>query len=334
MPFPLAELNMGGQYAIIVTLSNQLRIFSIKAIHGSLFYIPEYGIFQLDEKYRYALGKAEIYFYAQKAANPIDILAFDEFMQFLETKGMATLTMADILALVTKIKRMDIKLEKKAETVKAMLDKNVGGSVQQVIEGLRDGTIDQTAAELAEVELREQNLANRQKIEGYEMLSPQAIQWFNDFFREDIIASKYVDQMISTNQKYKIKASTPLLGIFPQSTTGKRHIMITVVQVGKSRYLEVDPKIKVDNNFEKDEIELASKKFGNFIVKNSGAVYRYGKTRVYVVSVKARRKKPSVSESSTNTAAPVGPDVPQVIEQPKEEKGASLSIFKKRFGLT
>ena len=90
--FPELEIGGGGTYAFIVTLSNRIKIYGVKPIHGRLFNIPDLGIFQLDEKYRYTFKKSEVYFYNQNGCNPLDLQAINEIGQYLEGQHIESLT--------------------------------------------------------------------------------------------------------------------------------------------------------------------------------------------------------------------------------------------------
>lgn len=293
--FPEIELSNGGTYAAVVTLSNRIKIYSVRPIHGRIFIIPDLGVFQLDEKYRYTFKKSEVYFFDQKSCNPLDLQAIEEIRQYLDKEGLPGLTIHDLQNYIYKFRVVEEGKKKLYELYKKLQDKEEIKE-SELLPALLDGTLKRSADHLVALDMRVN--PNLVKLETA-IFSEKTIQWLNDYYSEDVIARYNMFNRLLSERNFRLKPSLPIFGMMPQRTIGKRDIGIIVTN---NRVLELDPKIKVDINENSGLWEVQTEKHGTFKIEETKTRYRYGKTNLYFLAVKTT-KAPTVVEEKEVTVS-------------------------------
>lgn len=287
--FPEIEIGGGGVYAFIVTLTNRIKIYSIKPIHGRLFYIPDLGLFQLDEKYRYTFKKSEVYFYSQSICNPLNIEAINEIGAYLDSQNLSGLTIDHLSHYVNKFRTVD-EIKKKEYELYNKLKADIGESAEgqaALYEKLANGTIRALASHFITLEAKANpNLLSVSQLEGANF-SDDTIQWLNDLYREDVIARNNLLGRTMQEERFKLRSSMPAFGIVPQRTMSKRNIALIILN---NRVIELDPFVKVELDPVSALWIVKTKKHGDFRVEETKTRYRYGKTNIYVVAVKTTPK--------------------------------------------
>jgi hypothetical protein len=280
--FPEIELSNGGTYAAVVTLSNRIKIYSVRPIHGRIFIIPDLGVFQLDEKYRYTFKKSEVYFFDQKSCNPLDLQAIEEIRQYLDKENLPGLTINDLQHYIPKFRVVE-EGKRKLHELYNTLHKAEGIEEKELLPALMDGTLKRTADHLVALEMsKNPNLIKLDKA----VFSEKTIQWLNDYYSEDVIARYNMFNRLLSERNFRLKPSLPIFGMMPQRTIGKRDIGVIVTN---NRMLELDPKIKVDINEETGILEIQTEKHGIFEIQETKTRYRYGKTNIYFLAVKTAK---------------------------------------------
>lgn len=279
--FPEIELSNGGTYAAVVTLSNRIKIYSVRPIHGRIFIIPDLGVFQLDEKYRYTFKKSEVYFFDQKSCNPLDLQAIEEVRHYLDREGLPGLTIHDLQNYIQKFKIVEESKKKQYEVYKSL--QKEGLEEKELLPALLDGTIRRSAEQLVALDMRvNPNLIKLDKA----VFSEKTIQWLNDYYSEDVIARYNMFNRLLSERNFRLKPSLPIFGMMPQRTIGKRDLAIVVTN---NRVLELDAKIKVDINENSGLWEIQTSTHGTFRIEETKTRYRYGKTNIYFLAVKTAK---------------------------------------------
>jgi hypothetical protein len=265
--FPELETSNGGTFAVIITLSNTWRIFQVKPINGTMFYVPDLGMFQLDQEYRYTFGKSEWYFYDQEYCNPISFRALYEIHNYLakQSKKQSTLQLTDLMVYVDKIR----KIEKQKVVIQQAI--KAGATQDQLMQMLNDGSIEYEA----------QKLADSSKPEPKD-LSEYSINWLNQYYREDVVVRYYLLGKIFTDARFTIRSSMPAYGIMPQRTMFKRNIGVAVIN---NRLIKLDPKVTVALDRNTGLWNVKSSIYGDFEIQDAKTRYRYGKTNLYTMMV-------------------------------------------------
>ena len=312
MPFPESTLRKGGIYpwsngrfAFIVTLANELRIYSINPINRRLFYVPDLGMFQLNESHRYILGKSEVYLYHQLSTNPLNLFAIVEISRHLQKEKRKNLDMHDLAIYVDKIRRVEqgkrlidgllssATNDQEAEEIKVKLQNMYSdGSLQYSIEKLADLT---KPKELP--------------------FSNETLDWLNSYYGEDVVNRQFVMLSIIIQEKFRLKASMGVPPVFMGRTSRKSTIALVVIN---DRIIEVDPFAKVEMNAETGDMELVTKHFGVFKIREARTRYKYGKQAVYFVMV--HTKKPVIQALEPDNGKAAGEQVTPQLEPPIARK--------------
>ena len=276
--FPELEISGGGTFAFIVTLSNRIKIYSISPIHGRMFVIPDLGVFQLDEKYRYTFKKSEVYFFNQLNCNPIDIQSFSEIRK---------LELQHPELYIKKVQRVEAK-KKKMHEIYLQLKKE-GASETDLIASVYDGTLEKAAERLVDMEMKMYSEVPKTHISG---LSERAEQWLNDYYREDVVIRYNIFGRILAEPRFKLRASLPVLGFLPMNRTmGKQNLGLIIVN---NRVIELDPTIKVELHPETGISHIKTKQHGDFKVMETDTRYRYGKQNIYLMAVSTKGRMPKM----------------------------------------
>jgi len=282
MPFPLSELNLGGTFAFIVTLDNQLRVYKVAPVYGRIFHVPDLGDFHLDEEYRYILtnGRAEIYFYSQKGTNPNSLQAYNELDDYAKKKEQKCLEMRDICLFVDKFRKVEVG---KAVIERLQNDPNNPITDEQLADILNDANFDFTVEKLTAL--------SKPRPGGEGLPSENAIAWLNSYFKEDCVARLYVLMREITDEKFKMPQSKPVKGFMSYfgATAGKKNIALIVINNSR---LDIDPKVKIEMNYQKGYYELLTKKYGSFDIKEAKTRYKFGRQNIFVVMVDTSDRQP------------------------------------------
>jgi len=79
--FPILEIIWSNSpIAIIKTGDRDLQVIKIKKILGK-FFITKYGVFELDSKYEYRIGKQAIYLFNSTNSKPLDLPSLEKIQQ-------------------------------------------------------------------------------------------------------------------------------------------------------------------------------------------------------------------------------------------------------------
>ena len=89
--FPILEIIWSNSpIAIIKTGDRDLEVRKIKKVLGK-FFITQYGVFELDSKYEYRIGKQAVYIFNATNSKPLDIPALAKIQQMYEKQDVADL---------------------------------------------------------------------------------------------------------------------------------------------------------------------------------------------------------------------------------------------------
>ena len=89
--FPILEIIWSNSpIAIIKTGDRDLEVRKIKKVLGKFFITP-YGVFELDSKYEYRIGKQAVYIFNATNSKPLDIPALAKIQQMYEKQDVADL---------------------------------------------------------------------------------------------------------------------------------------------------------------------------------------------------------------------------------------------------
>lgn len=323
--FPEAEISYGGTYAVIITLNNELMIRQVKPIYGRLFFVKELGVYQLHEEYRYVLGRGEVYFYSQKATNPLSLAYLWELETWLHANGQPELSMSDLGTLVDKIRKVDVEKKILHRLATGDTEKQIPPlSKEELIDMIADGTIDYSARVASELT----------KPDTYKGLSVGAVTWLNSFFKEDIVSRFYLNLRMITDDKYKLVESPTVRNILAmQKTALKKNIALIIINNSR---IVVDPSISVEMDYRKGYYVLQTADYGNFDIIEAKTRYKYGKQNIFVCMVwtgKDKRIKKVVQiqpdegtpsngkvEGTANTTPSAMPEAPAVVSRSKQGK--------------
>lgn len=260
-----------------------MRIHRIKPIYGRLFFVKDLGIFQLDEDYRYILGRSEVYFFAQKCTNPISIAAFVNWQQYAKRHNKRTLDFSDLAKFVDKIRKVEEKRLILMQLRQGNAQENIAPVDNKIIaEMLFEGSIDYQSEKASS---RDMPSKEELKQEG---LEERSIMWLNGFFKEDAVSRFYLNLRQVTDDKFKLPDS-PLVRNYMliQSTTGKQNIVFIIIN---NTIIEVDVNAQLQMNNQKGHYELVTKKYGTFQNIDPQTRYMYGRQRIFIVLVNTSTK--------------------------------------------
>jgi len=89
--FPILEIIWSNSpIAIIKTGDRDLEVRKIRKVLGK-FFITQYGVFELDSKYEYRIGKQAVYIFNATNSKPLDIPALAKIQQMYEKQDVADL---------------------------------------------------------------------------------------------------------------------------------------------------------------------------------------------------------------------------------------------------
>jgi len=270
----------GGTYAILITESGQIDIRKIKTENGLLFYVPEYGIYQINKENRLIYGKSQVYIFDQKAINSLNIEAIVDIRKYLKEKNKTKLDEREAAFLVERLqmKVTEAKLLNDLETLGIKED-------EQLKEMLDKKIID---------------AANREYQELKKNFDDSTVDFLNQYYSVDTMAHTNTWVRIFQHSKMTMKKSGKKMPWWIwQKTIYAPQIALVVID---NRLLDVDTSTSVKLELEPDEktgklktvTYLYSKKYKmKWKVADTKTIYRYRKTRVYVVAVKTEPVKQS-----------------------------------------
>lgn len=89
--FPILEIIWSNSpIAIIKTGDRDLEVRKIKKVLGKFFITP-YGVFELDSKYEYRIGKQAVYIFNATNSKPLDIPSLGKIQQMYEKQDVGDL---------------------------------------------------------------------------------------------------------------------------------------------------------------------------------------------------------------------------------------------------
>lgn len=315
MPFPISEINMGGTFAFILTLNNQLKVIRVVPIFGRLFYVADLGFFLLHEDFRYITknGRSEIYFFTQKGCNPISLAGIVDVKKQLDAEKRKQLELRDLAIYVEKIRRVEIGkalIERmKADIRNQQANQEAPLTEQEQMEILNgillDANFDYT--------VEKANDLARPRPESSK-LNEVTIAWLNAYFNEDPVSRYYLHIRQIIDAKSKLKESKPISGAlsFMGPSMGKKSIAIVCIN---NAVIDFDTKIKVEMNDEKGHAELKSKAYNLTLdIKDAKTRMKFGKQSLYLVMVQTSKgAKPKVDEKKDDPVVVMNPPVPQEV---------------------
>lgn len=285
MPFPELEISHGGTFAFITTVYNQLRIHQVKPIYGRIFFVKDLGVYQLNEEYRYLLGRAEIYWYTQKGINPLSLRAVVDLQKFISDENKQELDINDLAAIVDKIR----KVEQKKKLIE-QLEGQYNATSDQIKEYEASGELENTVNKI---------LANANG-KGYEKLDKRTKAWLNAYFKEDINARFYLEMAMLADEKFKLPTSPQVRNFMPlQKTMAKKNVALIILN--DSRII-VDSSVSVEMDYNKGFFVLKTKEYGDFDIIEAKTRYKYGRQNIFVAMVETGIAKPAEVKEAEKVA--------------------------------
>lgn len=287
-------MSNGKSIAWIITLSNRIKPYTIRSIHERMFLIPDLGLFELDEEFRYRYNKSEVYVYHQKSCRPVDIESMLEVSQKLGTKR--NFSISDLEHYVPKFGRVE-GIKRVLDGLLADLEKEKRVSKLEIMMMLADGSLEEQAEKIHSARLSNKSNEKSKELEvSNGTFSQQTIKWLNSYYREDVVGRNYMYQRLLAEERFRLKPSLPIVGFMPQPSMLKRNIAIVV----NGRQLELDTKVKVEYNHDKNCNVVSTSEHGKFAIQDNETIYRNGKTRMYFVGVKTKHVEKPLEVAQTN----------------------------------
>jgi len=134
--FPYLEIIWSNNpIAIIKTGDRDLQIVKIHKILGK-FFITRFGVFELDSKYEYRIGKQAIYFYNQTNSKPLSLPALQKVQEMYRKN--------DIEDLVKEMKKIDLAIKEAnlsdpLKILEYITREKGGGAIDLATEKMVDG---------------------------------------------------------------------------------------------------------------------------------------------------------------------------------------------------
>lgn len=317
--FPLEAVTRGGTFAFIVTLSNRIAVVSINPINQRLFFVPDLGMFQMDQSYRYILGRSEVFLYHQLSTNPLSLGAIVELTKYLKNKKLSRLDMHDLAIYVDKIRKVEQSKRLIDGLLNTATDEEGTAQIRKYLQEVFDnGSLQYSIEKLADL--------TKPKDKA---LSDQTTDWLNAYYSEDVVSRHFVMlSMIIQEKPYRMKAShAPNMGFnISLKAAGKRNIALVVIN---DAMIEPDFNATIEINDEGIQV-LKTKHFGDFKIKEAKTRYKYGKKQnVYFVMVrtktapteKPREEDDRLLEESADQLSPQLQEAPPVVVHEKKKAG-------------
>lgn len=267
MWFPSFELRYGGgTYAIIITESGAIDIRKIKAENGLLFFVDKLGIYQINKENRLIFGKSQVYIFDQKAINSLNIEALIDINKYLKEKKRSIMSNREVAFLVDSVK-MKVTEARLLEDMEEL--------------GVKD---DPKLKDYLDAKVVD--AANREYKELLSKLDDETVRFLNRYYDVDTMAHQNVWLSIMESSAFKMKKSGKKYPFWPfQMTVATNHIALVIVD---NRILDVDAGIKVNIELEGKNVihYVTSKKYGKFKIADNKTIYRFAKTRVYILAVR------------------------------------------------
>ena len=269
--FPFRALKQGGTFALFATEAGKLDVVKINADRGRLFHC-KYGFFQLNKKYRYQLGKSDIYFYDQKGFNPLDVSALVNIRNYLQLKKVDS---------DNEMKNAPILTEYEISLITSKFQDYLT-STQGVV---RDPNTREVLGLSADAVTLQNILMGK--------LEDNTRTFLDDYFEEDEIAQTNMLSRIPIDMKFRIKESRVAHELIPQKRTwGKKNVALVVIN---NRLLDLVPVDAMQD--EETGLMIIKDRFaqyGTFVVEETKTRYRHGKTNIFIVAVKTIRRPKDV----------------------------------------
>jgi len=303
----MEAVQRGGTFAFIVTLSNRIAVVSINPINQRLFFVPDLGMFQMDQSYRYIMGRSEVFLYHQLSTNPLSLGAIVELTNYLNNLKLNRLDMHDLAIYVEKIR----KVEQSKKLIDGLLstasdEEGIEAVKKYLQQVFNDGSLQYSIEKLADL--------SKPKDKA---LSDHFTDWLNAYYSEDIVSRHFVMlSMIIQEKPYRMKTSyAPNMGFnISLKAAGKRNIAMIVIN---DAIIEPDFNATVEINEDTGIQELHTSKFGTFQIREAKTRYRYGKKQnVYFVMV--RTKTPATTKPRAEDDRQIEVTKDQLAPQPEE----------------
>lgn len=261
-------------------------------------------MFQLNESYRYILGRSEIYLYHQLSTNPLWLSSLIDIQNHLSKEHRKNLDMQDLAIYVDKIR----KVEEGKRFVDAFIStadsqEDAARIKAKLAESYEDGSLQYAIEKIAENK-KPHNLP----------FSVETSDWLNSYYGEDVVSRLNLMLTILIQEKHRLTVSRQVAPELIGRTARKPSIALVVIN---NRVIEVDSSAKVKQNEDTGDQELITKNFGTFKIREARTRYKYGKQAIYFVMVKTKKPKvvpPVIEPSNGKGAKPVLP--PKFVEDP------------------
>lgn len=301
--FPKVEIKrFGGSYAFIFTESGTLQIYRIRSDHERAFN-TDLGRFQVKKEHRYPLGKGDVYFYDQKACNPIDVMALVDIRKFLTDRQLDVMP-SQLTAVLSGAKAFPEYLPMKQQQEEYLDERNQKRtSTYSVVDNERIHSIIEDTIKDDKVDIVE-------PAKGRAKLEQKTVQFMGNYYNEDVQVHLAAIGKMLASMKYRAKGSMKAFGIFSMEMNRKDHIALVIIN---NRLLDAVP-AKLELDIESGKYSLVTKKYGKFRVSDTKTRYKYGKSNIYVVSV--RTIPPKIKEKE--------PRKPLFAAQKKQQKKPNL----------
>lgn len=267
--FPKVEIKrFGGSHAFIFTESGSLIIFKIRADHERAFN-TDLGRFQVKKEHRYSLGRGDVYFYDQKSCNPLDVMAVQDLRALAKSIRKDTLPPGYVAVLSGRAafpEYLPTKMEGEGKDAYPVLD-------GEKIAALIDATV-RNDDEIIEPEKHK--------------ITKNTVNWLANYYHEDVQVHLATIGKLLSSMRFRLKMSRKTIGMFSMSLYRKDHIALVVIN---NRMLDVVP-AKLELDASANQYYVWTKKYGKVEINESKTRYKYGKSNVYIVSVKTVSAQP------------------------------------------
>lgn len=264
MPFPVTEMKLGGTHVLLTNEAGQIIPITVNVINGLLFYVKDYGIYQLNKKNGLLFGKGRVYFQDQKAMNPTNIFAFMKACAYLEKNNRSAFTQREVALLVNRV-NPDVTADRVAKDFEK-LGLKIGNDTQKALEG---------HAIAAAIE-------DRDKLE--KELGDDVVDFLNDYYHINITAHKSTRLKVLEDSDFKLKRSTKVMEWWPfQAAFWSNQIALVVIDNRKLDAVTCRTETRIVDG--KPVTYVITKEYGDFEIEGNRNIYRYKRTLVYVVAV-------------------------------------------------
>lgn len=272
--FPKVEIKrFGGSYALIFTESGALQIYKIRADHERAFN-TDLGRFQTKKENRYVMGRGDVQIYDQKSCNPIDIMALVDIRQFIADRKLETLP-PKLTAILSGGKAFSEYLPTKPDPENKGYPVLDNEQIQNIINNV--------VKDKDEVIVSEPSTETEPKVK----LEQATVRFLSNYYNEDVQVHLATLGKMLSSMKWRAKGSMKAFGIFSTDLYRKDHVALVIIN---NKSLDAVP-AKLDLDIQTGKYWIVTKKYGKFEYKDAKTRYRYGKSNIFLVSVKTTPPK-------------------------------------------